>query len=124
VTLLRLMAGERMLLTPEHSIQIQNRIGADIIMALDDVVSSVTVRLIDLNRSRPNDDRDQAQSELHHLMGLEGGRRAVGRLCGLRAKLRWGKLMRKGQELPAHITYVSHMYPEIQPRRCYLSRLL
>jgi len=36
--------GERMLLTPEHSIQIQNRIGADIIMALDDVVSSVTVR--------------------------------------------------------------------------------
>lgn len=35
--------GEQMLLTPEHSIQIQNRIGADIIMALDDVVSSVTV---------------------------------------------------------------------------------
>jgi len=34
--------GEKMLLTPEHSIQIQNRIGADIIMALDDVVSSVT----------------------------------------------------------------------------------
>lgn len=30
--------GEQMLLTPEHSIQIQNRIGADIIMALDDVV--------------------------------------------------------------------------------------
>ena len=30
--------GERMLLTPEHSIGIQNRIGADIIMALDDVV--------------------------------------------------------------------------------------
>ena len=33
--------GERMLLTPERSIQIQNNIGADIIMALDDVVSSV-----------------------------------------------------------------------------------
>mmetsp|Transcript_12417 Transcript_12417/g.39322 ORF Transcript_12417/g.39322 Transcript_12417/m.39322 type:complete len:385 (+) Transcript_12417:378-1532(+) len=32
--------GETMLLTPEHSIQVQNRIGADIIMALDDVVSS------------------------------------------------------------------------------------
>jgi tRNA-guanine family transglycosylase len=31
-----------MLLTPEHSIQIQNKIGADIIMALDDVVSSTT----------------------------------------------------------------------------------
>lgn len=30
--------GERMLLTPEESIGIQNRIGADIIMALDDVV--------------------------------------------------------------------------------------
>ena len=30
--------GERMLLTPEESIAIQNRIGADIIMALDDVV--------------------------------------------------------------------------------------
>ena len=30
--------GSRMLLTPEESIQIQNRLGADIIMALDDVV--------------------------------------------------------------------------------------
>jgi queuine tRNA-ribosyltransferase len=30
------------LLTPEHSIQIQNAIGADIIMQLDDVVSSLT----------------------------------------------------------------------------------
>jgi len=28
------------MLTPEHSIQIQNAIGADIIMQLDDVVSS------------------------------------------------------------------------------------
>jgi tRNA-guanine family transglycosylase len=42
--------GERMLLTPEHSIQIQNRIGADIIMALDDVVSSVTVRELGTSR--------------------------------------------------------------------------
>jgi len=33
--------GSRMLLTPERSIEIQNAIGADIIMALDDVVSSV-----------------------------------------------------------------------------------
>ncbi len=33
---------ERMLLRPEDSIQHQNNIGADIIMALDDVVSSVT----------------------------------------------------------------------------------
>lgn len=32
-----------MLLTPERSIQIQNEIGADIIMALDDVVPSTTV---------------------------------------------------------------------------------
>ncbi|EFN58822.1 hypothetical protein CHLNCDRAFT_140645 [Chlorella variabilis] len=32
--------GRRMLLTPEHSIQVQNRLGADIIMALDDVVPS------------------------------------------------------------------------------------
>lgn len=31
-----------MLLTPEHSIQLQNQIGADIMMALDDVVSSTT----------------------------------------------------------------------------------
>ncbi len=31
-----------MLLTPEKSIQLQNEIGADIIMALDDVVSSTT----------------------------------------------------------------------------------
>ena len=34
--------GKQMLLTPEKSIHIQNDIGADIIMALDDVVSSVT----------------------------------------------------------------------------------
>mmetsp|Transcript_28779 Transcript_28779/g.66891 ORF Transcript_28779/g.66891 Transcript_28779/m.66891 type:complete len:459 (+) Transcript_28779:101-1477(+) len=33
--------GSRMLLTPERSIQHQNEIGADIIMCLDDVVSSV-----------------------------------------------------------------------------------
>lgn len=32
--------GRRMLLTPEHSIAVQNRLGADIIMALDDVVPS------------------------------------------------------------------------------------
>jgi hypothetical protein len=35
--------GSRMLLTPEHSIGIQNRLGADIIMQLDDVVPSTTV---------------------------------------------------------------------------------
>lgn len=33
--------GSSMLLTPEHSMQIQNQLGADIMMALDDVVSSV-----------------------------------------------------------------------------------
>ncbi|CAG8708876.1 3016_t:CDS:2, partial [Ambispora leptoticha] len=34
--------GSLMLLTPEHSMSIQNSIGADIIMQLDDVVSSLT----------------------------------------------------------------------------------
>eukprot|EP01117_Protostelium_nocturnum_P011545 TRINITY_DN4186_c0_g2_i1.p1 TRINITY_DN4186_c0_g2~~TRINITY_DN4186_c0_g2_i1.p1 ORF type:complete len:425 (+),score=93.50 TRINITY_DN4186_c0_g2_i1:251-1525(+) len=34
--------GSQMLLTPEMSMQIQNKIGADIMMALDDVVSTVT----------------------------------------------------------------------------------
>ncbi|KAK2956720.1 putative Queuine tRNA-ribosyltransferase catalytic subunit 1 [Blattamonas nauphoetae] len=34
--------GEMTLLTPEESISIQNRLGADIIMALDDVIPSVT----------------------------------------------------------------------------------
>ncbi|KAL9254503.1 Queuine tRNA-ribosyltransferase catalytic subunit 1-like protein [Drosera capensis] len=34
--------GTPMLLTPEESIEIQNRIGADIIMALDDVVKTTT----------------------------------------------------------------------------------
>ena len=34
--------GSKMLLTPEKSIQLQNEIGADIMMALDDVVSSTT----------------------------------------------------------------------------------
>ncbi len=32
--------GSSMLLTPEHSMALQNSIGADIIMALDDVISS------------------------------------------------------------------------------------
>jgi queuine tRNA-ribosyltransferase catalytic subunit len=35
--------GSSMLLTPEHSMEIQNQLGADIMMALDDVVSSVSV---------------------------------------------------------------------------------
>ncbi|RUP45705.1 hypothetical protein BC936DRAFT_147836 [Jimgerdemannia flammicorona] len=34
--------GSMMLLTPEHSMSLQNSIGADIIMQLDDVVSSLT----------------------------------------------------------------------------------
>jgi queuine tRNA-ribosyltransferase len=34
--------GSKMLLTPEKSMQLQNEIGADIMMALDDVVSSTT----------------------------------------------------------------------------------
>jgi queuine tRNA-ribosyltransferase len=34
--------GKEMLLTPEKSIEIQNTIGADIMMQLDDVISSVT----------------------------------------------------------------------------------
>jgi len=34
--------GSQMLLTPEESIRIQNSIGADIIMQLDDVVASTT----------------------------------------------------------------------------------
>ena len=35
--------GSQMLLTPEESMRVQNSIGSDIMMALDDVVSSVTV---------------------------------------------------------------------------------
>ena len=35
--------GSPMLLTPEESMRVQNQIGSDIMMALDDVVSSVTV---------------------------------------------------------------------------------
>ena len=34
--------GSMMMLTPEHSMAIQNSIGADIMMQLDDVVSSTT----------------------------------------------------------------------------------
>lgn len=41
VTFESFVDGSKMLLTPEMSIQHQNRIGSDIIMALDDVVSSV-----------------------------------------------------------------------------------
>lgn len=42
VTFESFVDGSKMLLTPEMSTEHQNRIGADIIMALDDVVSSVT----------------------------------------------------------------------------------
>jgi queuine tRNA-ribosyltransferase len=35
-------AGREVMLTPERSVEIQNSIGADIIMQLDDVVSSTT----------------------------------------------------------------------------------
>ncbi|QDZ21485.1 queuine tRNA-ribosyltransferase [Chloropicon primus] len=37
--------GQSMMLTPEHSMRIQNKLGADIMMALDDVVSSVNPSL-------------------------------------------------------------------------------
>lgn len=42
VTFLSPHNSELMLLTPEHSIRIQNALGADIIMQLDDVVHSST----------------------------------------------------------------------------------
>ncbi|KAH9756453.1 Queuine tRNA-ribosyltransferase catalytic subunit 1 [Citrus sinensis] len=59
--------GKPMLLTPEESIQIQNRIGADIIMALDDVVRTTitgprieeamyrTLRWVDRSHKRPHE---------------------------------------------------------------------
>ena len=34
--------GTEMLLSPEHSMEIQNSIGADVMMQLDDVVASTT----------------------------------------------------------------------------------
>ena len=46
--------GTEMLLTPEESIKFQNEIGADIIMQLDDVVSSVSD---DISRFREATDR-------------------------------------------------------------------
>jgi len=36
-------AGSEVMLTPERSIEIQNAIGADIIMQLDDVVKTTTI---------------------------------------------------------------------------------
>lgn len=42
VTFMSPHTSELMLLTPEHSIEIQNALGADIIMQLDDVVHSST----------------------------------------------------------------------------------
>ena len=43
--------GQEMLLTPEKSTEIQNSIGADIIMQLDDVVSSTTKGAVVLSSS-------------------------------------------------------------------------
>ena len=50
--------GTQMLLTPEKSIQLQNEIGADIMMALDDVVPPrhTTIRPASLRRGRGRDD--------------------------------------------------------------------
>lgn len=42
LNLLIISKGSECMLTPEHSIEIQNAIGADIIMQLDDVVSTLT----------------------------------------------------------------------------------
>ncbi|KAH9690586.1 Queuine tRNA-ribosyltransferase catalytic subunit 1 [Citrus sinensis] len=83
--------GKPMLLTPEESIQIQNRIGADIIMALDDVVRTTitgprieeamyrTLRWVDRSHKRPHE---------QNLFGIvQGGldpvlRYAIGGLAG------------------------------------------
>jgi tRNA-guanine family transglycosylase len=50
--------GTQMLLTPEKSIQLQNEIGADIMMALDDVVPTrhTTIRPASLRRGRGRDE--------------------------------------------------------------------
>ncbi|KAJ9560474.1 hypothetical protein OSB04_005634 [Centaurea solstitialis] len=49
--------GKPMLLTPEESIHIQNRIGADIIMALDDVVKTTITgpRIEEASHKRPKE---------------------------------------------------------------------
>ena len=39
--------GTEMMLTPEESMRVQNCLGADIMMALDDVVSSTTTGVSD-----------------------------------------------------------------------------
>lgn len=45
--------SSEMMLTPEHSIHIQNSIGADIMMQLDDVVSSTTTGSSETDNSSP-----------------------------------------------------------------------
>ena len=57
--------GSKMLLTPEKSIQLQNEIGADIMMALDDVVSSTTP-------SRERVEEVMSISMLHRYMCVMG----------------------------------------------------
>eukprot|EP00899_Mesostigma_viride_P001797 jgi/Mesvir1/11618/Mv00024-RA.1 len=65
--------GSRMLLTPEASIQLQNKIGADIIMALDDVVSSLVTgeRIVEaMHRTIRWFDRCQAAHSRPHDQSL------------------------------------------------------
>jgi queuine tRNA-ribosyltransferase len=96
--------GQQMLLTPEKSMQIQNDIGADIIMALDDVVSSVaadderfeeathrTIRWIDRCIAAHANPRKQA------LFGIVQG--------GLDARLRklcMDGLLKRDKDLPGY----------------------
>ena len=48
--------GTEMMLTPEESMRVQNCLGADIMMALDDVVSSTTEGVCDHSCAWETDD--------------------------------------------------------------------
>ena len=65
--------GKSEMLTPEKSMEIQNAIGADIIMALDDVVSSVKLARKDLKRRRIG----RPDGSIGALKGTKGRRAGV-----------------------------------------------
>lgn len=72
VTFKSIIDGSRIELTPERAVQIQNDLGADIIMAMDDCPPSVDPRTVNETRKRISAQRKKAEWER---TGYDHGRR-------------------------------------------------
>ncbi len=73
VTFRSIMSGEAIRMTPEHSMRVQNLLGADIIMAFDDCPPSIDPRARTVNQSRLRvaAERDASPSGYDHNQRLD-----------------------------------------------------